>query len=232
MALPLYLAMTAAEFQSTSPLPPAIAWMACHFSPYGVGLSNLPQTLPENSMIIVNDRTPIGDHDPDYIRSQLLHCIEECHACALLMDLQRQGNAQTARLVLELTRDFPVPVCVSESYAAGIDCPIFLPPVPPDVLCRDHLAPYSGREVWLEAAFSPLTITVTADGAAVTDSSLMDELPFYDAPLHCSYGIDTDSQKVTFHMQRSWENLLALLDEAQEWGVTKAVGLFQELHTL
>ena len=46
MAITPFLAMTAAEFRKKEDLPDKIAWMACHFSPYGLGLSNLPQRLP------------------------------------------------------------------------------------------------------------------------------------------------------------------------------------------
>ena len=47
MAIGRYFAMTAAEIRGCSALPAGIAWMACHFSPYGTGLSNLPPELPE-----------------------------------------------------------------------------------------------------------------------------------------------------------------------------------------
>ena len=46
MAIRPFLAMTAAEIRGTETLPPKTAWMACHFSPYSTGLSNLPKDLP------------------------------------------------------------------------------------------------------------------------------------------------------------------------------------------
>ena len=58
MAIAPFLAMTAAEMQNSSQLPPKIAWMACHFSPYGLGLSNLPKELPSDSLLMVDDITP------------------------------------------------------------------------------------------------------------------------------------------------------------------------------
>ena len=58
MAIAPFLAMTAAETRNHSVLPPKIAWMACHFSPYGLGLSNLPQRLPPHALLLLDDITP------------------------------------------------------------------------------------------------------------------------------------------------------------------------------
>ena len=71
MGLHCYLAMTAREINQCPLLPSKIAWMACHFSPYGTGLVGLPEKLPQGSLIIVNDRIPIRSHDPGQIVYQL-----------------------------------------------------------------------------------------------------------------------------------------------------------------
>ena len=71
MAIRLYLAMTAAEIRENTGLPPKIAWMACHFSPYCTGLSNLPRILAAGSVLMLDDVTPIFHHDPQQIAAQL-----------------------------------------------------------------------------------------------------------------------------------------------------------------
>ena len=76
MVLPLYLAMTAAEIRANTDFPPNIGYMACHFSPYGTGLSNCPAHLPEGSMLILNDRTPVYGHCPERIAQQLMEMAE------------------------------------------------------------------------------------------------------------------------------------------------------------
>ena len=58
MAIRPFLAMTAAEIRGTETLPPKTAWMACHFSPYSTGLSNLPKALPPGSMICYDREFP------------------------------------------------------------------------------------------------------------------------------------------------------------------------------
>ena len=88
MALPLYLALTAAEFQNCSSLPEHAAWMACHYSPYGLGLSNIPKDLPQGSMLILNDRTPPCRHDPELIARQLGEIAERFQCGGVLLDFQ------------------------------------------------------------------------------------------------------------------------------------------------
>lgn len=75
MALPIYLAMTPWEMEHRE-LPPRCGWMACHFSPYGQGLSNLPRVLPADSLVIVNDRIPPWGHDPKLMAQQLQEVID------------------------------------------------------------------------------------------------------------------------------------------------------------
>ena len=99
MALPLYLAMTAAEIRENPFLPGNTAYMACHFSPYGTGLSNLPRDLPPESLLILNDRTPIRGHDPQQIRDQLAQAMAQFQCLGLLLDFQRAGNDETRALV-------------------------------------------------------------------------------------------------------------------------------------
>lgn len=226
MVLPLYLALTAGEFTACSPFPAHPAWMACHFSPYGTGLINLPPALPEGSMLILNDRTPIRGHDPEYILEQL----RTLKFSALLLDFQRPGCAETAALVRVLTKGLTCPVGVSEPYAGDGDGPVFLPPVPPDVPVDKYLTPWQGREIWLEAALGGLTYTVTEKGAAAVPMPTPPPQGHGDEALLCHYHITLTQDRAEFHLFRTPEDLTALLDRSQTHGVTKAIGLWQELN--
>ena len=77
MAITPFLAMTATEMYRNTSLPEKTAWMACHFSPYGLGLSNLPKELPPGSLLIVDDITPPHGHDPVFIAEQLIGCVDQ-----------------------------------------------------------------------------------------------------------------------------------------------------------
>lgn len=231
MALPLYLAMTAAEISCAQALPARCAYMACHFSPYGTGLSNFPQTLPKDSILIVNDRTPVQGHDPELIAAQLTQLVEEWEAAGILLDLQRPGIPQTAQIANAILSALPCPVGISECYARDLSCPVFLSPPPPDRLLSEYIAPWQGRELWLEAALDAQIITVTPKGSRVTQnfSPIHTDYPHEDMRLHIHYKIEPSPDQIRFTLHRTPEDLTALLQEAEALGVTHAVGLFQEL---
>ena len=233
MAIPRYLAMTAGEMASSVSLPPRVAWMACHFSPYGTGLANLPQRLPPKSLLILNDRTPICGHDPVLIAAQLEDCTQRLGCSGVLLDLQRPGQAQTRELVSCLCRMVSVPVAVSECYAGEVPCPVFLPPPPPDEPLEMYLSPWKGQEIWLEAAPEGLEITLREDGSTAAPLSCW-EVPeiegFADERLHCHYRCEVRDDCATFTIWRNCTDLNELLAEAEGFGVTTAVGLYQEFY--
>lgn len=231
MAFPCYLAMTAAEFTHTQTLPDKPAWMACHFSPYGTGLSNCPERLPKGAMVILNDRTPIHGHDPERVARQLGEIAERAEAACVLLDFQRPGSPETAAVAQAVVQGLTCPVGVSEPYAKGLACPVFLPPPPPDQPLAAHLTPWEGREIWLEAALDGETITVTKQGARLTPLIHWEgeDCGFRDVALYCHYITQIDTNQIRFTLFRTRRDLEALLKRAADLGVTQAVGLYQEL---
>lgn len=225
-----YLAMTAAEMAGNSSFPRHAAWMACHFSPSGVGLSNLPNWLPPGCLLILDDSTPIHDHAPERIASELSGCMEKFQCAGLLLDFQRPGEAQTRELTAHLCEALPSPVVVSDVYAEELDCPVFLSPVAPDEAMASRLARWQGREVWLDTTMEGLEIVLTEKGAKSTplphqkypDCGLEDRL------LHCHYRISLSENSAAFTLWRTKSDISAQLEEAEALGVTAAVGLYQE----
>lgn len=231
MALPLYLAMTAAEFSAVETLPSQVAWMACHFSSYGLGLSNLPQQLPPGAMIILNDRIPIHGHAPAVVVQQLQALQESMHPGCFLLDFQRPDIPETAAVARAVAETLPCPVGVAEPYARELDCPVLLPPVPLLMPTEEHLKPWQGREIWLEVAEESETVTVTAKGAEIAPATAATlEVPvFEDQRLHCRYHTAVAEDRAVFSLQRDAAHLPALLETAKALGVTQAVGLYQQL---
>lgn len=229
MAIVPYLAMTAAEMQNTPSLPEKCGWMACHFSPYGTGLSNIPRTLPDGSLLILNDRTPIQGHDPERIAAQLKDAISRLHCCGLLLDFQQEQEELRA-LTEYLADALPCPVAAPERYAADNSC-VFLPPVPLDTPIRDYLSSWQRKTVWLDTAMNAACITVTENGSTYRPLRLLppQEKAFTDEILHCHYTISQTDTEIRFHLYRTEEDLLGLLAEAKELGIENAVGLYQEL---
>ena len=229
MAIPHYLAMTAAEMETASPLPKRAAWMACHFSPYSTGLANLPEQLPGGCMLILNDRTPIHKHDPERIAEELKTVLERFHCCGLLLDFQNPGSGETAALARYLAKNLNCPLGISQEYRVD-KAAVFLPDVPPTIPLEDYLKPWQGQTVWLETALEGQTITLREKGAAFETNTAQDYLPAHaDAALHCHYHIRQEENALVFHTWRTPEDLKSMLAEAEALGVTLAVGLYQEL---
>lgn len=231
MAIPLILAMTGAEISKKAVLPPLISWMACHFSPYGTGLTNLPETMPPGSMVIVNDRTPVCGHDPELILRQLSALVEAMQCSSILLDFQRTDEPQTTAITEAIVKGLSCPVGVSEPYAASLSCPILLPPIPPHIPLTNYIAPWQDREVWLEAALDASLITVTAGGSTITPLpyAVSTEHCHLDNDLCCHYHIKSEPEQIQFHLYRTREDLDTLLTAAEGTNITQAIGLYQEL---
>ena len=228
MVLPLYLAQTPLEMAGNS-LPEHPAYMACHFSPGGKGLSNLPQALPTGSMLILDDSTPMDGHEPTLILNQLAQAISGLGCGSLLLDFQQRDIPGQQELAKLLSGSLPCPVGVSELYGKELSCPIFLPPLPPDRPLSEYLAPWQGREIWLEAALDGITLTLTESGCTAAPLPDFPENGLTDEILHCRYSIETTADSAIFRLWRTQKDLENLLTEAQSLYVTKAIGLWQEL---
>lgn len=233
MVLPLYLAMTEAEMRTTSVFPDHLGFMACHFSVYGTGLSNPPSSLPQNAMLILNDRVPWSGHDISAVVSQLAEIAEETKCSSVLLDFQRPQVPQITPLIEAILDTLPCPIGVSHLYAEPFPCPVFLPPLPLDTPLKDYIAPWQHREIWLEAALDGCTITLTQAGSQYTP------LPYpgmdsghKDSKLHCHYTVKTSSDSAVFTLFRTRKDLAELLEEAEALGITRAVGLWQEIRRL
>lgn len=228
-ALPIYLAMTVRELRACSERPEHIAWMACHFSPYTQGLSNIPETLPENALLMVNDRTEPHGHDPATVAQQLNDTVEQFNIRGVVLDFQRPYNDETQRIAAEIQSTLSCPVAVTPAYATAHSGAVFVPPVPPDWHIADHLKPWAGKEIWLEIENQGSCLTVTEDGCA---AEALPELPkeplFSDIALCCHYGIQVQNDRAVFSLYRTEDDQIKLLQKAEDLGVTLAVGLYQE----
>lgn len=229
MAFPLYLAMTAAEL-ARAEMPENPAYMACRFSHSGAGLSGKPDALPPGAMLIVNDSTPYAGHDAARIAQELCALTRHLESGCVLFDLERPDEPGTAEVVAAAAAALQCPVGVSAAYAGAAACAVFLPPVPPHVPLSAYLAPWAGREIWLEAAYAPEIITLTPEKSEIQPlSELPEDAPFADGALFCHYGVQVFPQRAEFCLCRTPEDLSALLRAAESYGVTRAVGLYQEL---
>jgi len=234
MALPLILAMTAAEMADSSSISHQTAWMACHFSPYSLGITNIPKSLPSGSILILNDRIPCQGHSPDLAAQQLSEALTRLGCESLLLDFQRPSEAESEAMVSFLLEGLSCPVAVSELFAETRDCPVFLSPSALHVPLEEYLAPWKGREIWLEAALCQEDIIVTESGTTFSPQFPPDRLDggFFDPKLCCNYKTEVSTDRVRFTLFDTCDTLREKMKKAQALGVSRAVGLFQELHPL
>lgn len=228
MGLPLYLAKTTREILEHGGVPEHTAFMACHFSSYGDGL-DIPQELPRCAMVILNDRVPVWEHAPDRVAAQLKEVLEQTAAESVLLDFQRGSCSRTAAIVRVLS-GLPCPVGVTEQYAAECDRPILVE-LPMHRPLSDAAERWKGRELWLDVAGNTQRVTVTEKGAAFTSlpQCIPDGICHREKKLHCSYHIHVLDDRAEFTLFRTKEDMDALLQEAEELGFTRAIGLYQEL---
>ena len=140
MVMALYLAMTAAE-TAANPPPEHMAYMACHFASYDAGLSNIPTYLPDGALLILNDRIPVWEHDPDLVAQQLANAVTTLNCSGVLLDFQRPDCPRAAAIAAAIQTALSCPVGISEHYARELDCPVFLCAPPPDTPLERHIAP-------------------------------------------------------------------------------------------
>ena len=228
MGLPLYLVLSREEWSGATSLPPCWGWLGCHFSSAGSGLEGLPPVpVP---LLVLDDRIPPRDQDGGEYCSVLQQLAAEKRFDALLLDFQRPGLPRDQLLAQQLVQALSCPVGVSEAYAAALPCPVFLPPLPLRRRLQEHLLPWQGREIWLDTAPQPETVTVTDAGAVCEPGSVPAQGPeLQDDELHCHYQTEILEDRAVFHLRRSREDIHSLLDEAGRLGVRRAVGLWQEL---
>ena len=231
MALPLYLAMTTSEMSSTHDFPAHFAYMACHFSPYGCGLSNLPTSLPHGSILILNDNFPCQGHSPSLVAQQIQDTCIQFQCESLLLDFQRPPVPESEQMVQAILSDLPCPGALPPSYGQNWGGPVFLPPCPLHQPLEEHLAPWKHREIWLEAAYCQETVSITKDGPTFTAHFPPDGLEggFFDDTLCCQYKIETSPEEIRFTLFDTPGSLPRKMEKAHSLGVTRAVGLYQEL---
>ena len=216
-----YLAMTGAEFYKDQGQHKS-AWMSCRFSSMGSGLGNLPPSPP--ALLILDDQMPFEDHDPRRIAVQLAQAAQGTEG--ILLDFQRDWDA--VPVIREILQVAPCPVAVTEKYAQGLDCGVFLCP-PLNLPLSQGIAPWAGREVWLDIPTGMQVFTVDKGGCRVGDICEPEgDFSRFDPGSHCRYRIEKSEKEIRFSLYRPPEALGDILQEAEKLGVQKAVGLYQD----
>lgn len=231
MSINCFLAMTAGEFASCAQLPTHPAWMACHFSAYGTGLTNLPRNLPAGSMVIVNDRIPLNGHDPKRIGEQLADLEQKLDISGFLLDFQRKDVPEAEEIATHLVETLTAPVGVAEGYCQDLTCPVFVTPPSLHIPPAERFSRWNGRELWLEAAIEAGTLRVTSDGChyQALPYTPPDSPVFAARELFSKYRSGVTSADAIFTFYRGPAELKLLMEHGKALGITRAIGLYQQL---
>ena len=232
MDIKRYIAMTRSEFSSFRSSECLPAWMACHFSPYGIGISNLPDVLPEASMIILNDIIPPYEHDPDIIANQLNELASKAKTNTFLLDFQREKNRKTEAIVKELTNKLNGKVGVTEAYAENTTCAVFLTcPLPYQPLSK-KISRWDGRDLWLELAVETSIVHISTSGSKIThvNKSILNAKDSYDNVLKSRYLTEINEKQAMITIERNPETLYLLEQEAASYDIELTIGLYQQLY--
>lgn len=220
----VFLAVTGKETETAR--PERTAYMACHFSPGGVGLSNTPGSLPPGSILLLDDSMPVQGHNPESVVAQLNELVERFSVWAVLLDFQRPPTEEAKAMSAAILRGCCCTVATTPAYVIN-GFPVFLPPPPVNKSLKEYLKPWD--KVFLELATEGLEITVTKDGRQFSSAYPTAPLPLQDDRLHCHYGVTVSPGKAVFTLNRTREDLAALAHEAKILGILGLVGLYQEL---
>lgn len=230
MAFPCYLAMTAAEILRCEKIPPEPAYLSCHFSPYGKGLSAIPPSLPPDTLLILTDRTPICGHEADLVARQLCDAAARLKCCGILLDLQRPDSPEAPAIVKAVLETASCPVAVSQLYAAEGDYPVLVSPSPLWTDPEELLAPWKGRPVWLETVPEGALVTVTAEGSAWEPIPWNSFTPkFHHDGMHADYRIEKEKDRVKIYLRRDSACLDSLAEYAKTVGAVARIGLYQQI---
>lgn len=231
MSIPLFLAATVQEIRAIPAGERNIGWMSCHFSPNDSGLADIPYALPPDSMLILDDRIAITNHNPTLVAEQLSRAVIELKCSHVLLDWERSATPESIEMLRQILHKLPCPAGVTASFSEGLSCAVFLPPIPPHVLPSDYLKQWPGRKIWLEAALDGSLGTLTTEGCSFQSVPFPTpaEPEHFSEKLHCHYSITADTNQAQFHFRRTREDLDSLLSACEKLGVSLAVGLYQEL---
>ena len=180
-------------------------------------------------MLILNDRIPVHGHQPERIVRQLEAFIGQNPVTSLLLDLERPDNPLTQQIAAAICDALPCPVAVTEVYGKDLSCPVFLK-IPPYESVGHFCEKWEGRDLWLDAAMECARVRITEVGAEVlTAEAPADPLPYFHEGLCAHYGMVLSDDHVTFTINRDRQDVVKLLEEAEKFGVTCSVGLWQQL---
>lgn len=225
-----YPALSDDELKNARIVPDIYCRMGCHF--ISGGLTALPENLPRNSLLMIDDRIPLEKCNIAEVKNKLDRLTEEFRLAGILLDFQRSGSAESQALSIFLSKHMTVPVAVTEHYAQATSGPVFVCMPPAHQTIISSLEQWRGREIWLELATDRKTVIIDTEGCRVTESGDQAVItPSYCGKRYSHYKIDFQGRAARFTFNRGIEDLKKIICDKKALGIKHTVGLYQELGT-
>lgn len=218
MDFSLYLAMA-----PSGALPRDVGY-ARFFCPFDEAVQ---ESLPEGCLPIFTDSAPYRGQAPEEIASRWLPLLQG--APGIVLDFQRPRQPGLWAFVQGLRPLLPCPIAPVPEYADS-EGPVFLPPIPPDTPLEEALAPWQGREIWLDLGICTRKLTLTPMGCRSEEWISEEAAGFSDDRLCCHYRIEhPEADTFRFLLWRSGPDIASLMEQGRHLGVRRYVGLYPEL---
>lgn len=233
MPISIYEAVTVGDCAGRDAPKAHAAWMAAHFSAAGTGVSNLPQRLPPGSLLILDDRIPWQNHDAQRICQELLQAVANLACSGILLDFEREPCPQTrsfCALLSTYCQQHSIPLGMPPAYGLSLPVALFLPPLPCWPGPKMVLQPFSGRELWLDAAESGCVAEIGCESVqifradpAVLQAQAEGHAVFWHCGLCCRYYSSQMGDRIRVALYDTRQTMAQKLDICAKLGVTVAV---------
>lgn len=233
MPISIYEAVTAGDCAARDALAAHAAWMAAHFSAVGTGVSNLPHRLPPGSLLILDDQIPWQHHDAQRICQELLQAVADLACSGILLDFEREPCPQTSSLCALLStycQQHSIPLGMPPAYGWTLPVALFLPPLPCWPGPQTVLQPFSGRELWLDAAESGCvaeigskSVQISPADAATLQAQAEGHAVFWHGGLCCQYYSSQMGDRIRVALYDTRQTMEQKLNLCAKLGVSVAV---------
>lgn len=229
MEIHWYPAMTPEEIAQTQILPEHYAWMAAHFDAKGDGLTDLPEKLSEDAILILNDEIPYAGHSSEKICQTIMDCLNRWKLHGILLDFERPVSAQLRETVKNLVASLPCPVACGQK----LDIPELALLIPmPELLEQPEVCFRNQKGAWLEVRKQAAIYRVDQDGCSIVQAAEQTtNAPeaLFDSALCAHYQTASKADSVEFILWRDREDRKKIMEIAKATGIKIMVGLYQEL---
>ncbi len=187
---------------------------------------SLPPTFTPETLPVLIDRHPCSADTATNALRQLTPLLGS-QTTGILLDFQQDPTPPILDFLRSLRQVAACPLAVPPEFFQGEGF-VFLPPISPDTLPAQALAPWQGTGIFLDISPSPTELCLTASGCQISPTQIPEKEGLQDTALFCHYTVSLQPGKASFTLWRTREDAAALCRQVDTLGVHACVTLWQE----